>query len=128
MNFYQKYEKCCKEKGIAPFGRYASSELGCSSANIASFEKKGITPRGDIVAGAAKMLGISSDYLLGIIDSPIPIDNTLTEEECEILCSLRELNEDGLFAAKSMIAGIEAQDRYRKCNKEEEEISQEKHC
>lgn len=128
MIFYERYENECRKIGISPVSKYAAEKLHCSKSSISRIAQAEGGPKADTIIRAAEMLNVSSDYLLGIIDSPMPIDNTLTEEECEILCSLRELNEDGLFAAKSMIAGIEAQERYRKCNKEEEEISQEKHC
>ena len=66
MSFYDRYAECCREKGILPSSQATAEKLGCSRSNISNFASSGITPRGDIVANAAKMLDVSADYLLGI--------------------------------------------------------------
>ena len=73
MSFYDNYEKCCREKGILPKSQYAADMLGCTKSSISAFAKSGKAPSGIIVANASKMLDVSSDYLLEIIDEPRPI-------------------------------------------------------
>jgi len=114
MNFYERYEKCCKEAGILPASQATADQLGCTRANISTFAKSGITPKGDIVAGAAKMLNISADYLLGIIEAPKPIDDTLSQDEMTVVSLLRELNEEGKESAIGVLRGLAMQDIYKK--------------
>ena len=66
MSFYERYEKICKVRGIAPKGGKASQGMGCSRSSITDMSHTGFTPRGEIVAGAATMLGVSADYLLAV--------------------------------------------------------------
>lgn len=106
MSFYDRYAKCCREKGILPSSQATAEKLGCSRSNISSFASSGITPRGDIVANAAKMLDVSADYLLGLVDNPRPVDNETTGKEQAALDMFRLLNEDGQEAAIAMLNGL----------------------
>lgn len=116
MNFYERYAECCAQKGIAPSSQAAADKLGCSRTAICSFAKSGITPKGDIVAGAAHMLDISADYLLGLIEAPRPLQTpvVLTKEELAVITALRSLNEEGISAALAMLAGLSTQTNYAK--------------
>lgn len=116
MTFYERYEELCTAKGVAPKGQKAAKCLGCSKNSLCAMQKSGITPRGEMVAGAATMLGVSADYLLGLIDNPRPIENCsdLSSDELEIIMMLRGLNEEGMIAAKSMLQGISNQNLYKK--------------
>ncbi|MBQ6407469.1 MAG: hypothetical protein IJJ64_05460 [Butyrivibrio sp.] len=118
MTFYERYEKCCHDAGILPSSQATADQLGCARSNISTFAKSGITPKGDIVAGAAKMLNISADYLLGIIEAPRAIDDSLSKEEMEVISILRELNEEGCETAINVIRGLACQDIYKKYNKD----------
>jgi hypothetical protein len=89
------YSKCCKEKGIAPASQYAAEQIGCTKANISLFAKNHTTPKGEIVARAAKMLDVSADYQLGLSDTPAPIGGSMTAKEAEAMSLMRELNKDG---------------------------------
>ena len=119
MTFYERYEKCCHEAGILPSSQATADQLGCARSNISTFAKSGITPKGDIVAGAAKMLNISADYLLGIIEAPRPIDDSLTKNEMEVIRILRELNEEGCETVINVIRGLASQDIYKKSSETE---------
>ena len=90
----------------------AADNLGCSKSNISAFAKNKTTPKGEVVAGASKMLDVSADYLLGLTDNdhPIEIDLDLSETEMKILSMIRELNDDGKNAVIAMISGLMAQD------------------
>ena len=120
MDFYERYSKCCKEKGIAPASQYAADQIGCTKANISLLAKNHTTPKGDIVARAAKMLDVSADYLLGLSDTPVPIGGNMTEKEAAALSMLRDLNDDGQEAAVAMLSGLSYQDIYKKHRSDEQ--------
>ena len=106
MSFYDRYAECCREKGILPSSQATAEKLGCSRSNISNFASSGITPRGDIVANAAKMLDVSADYLLGLVENPRPVDNEISRAEQYALDMFRLLNEDGQEAAIAMLNGL----------------------
>lgn len=116
MSFYERYSLCCQNKGIAPVSQVAADAMGVTKATISAFAKNGTTPKGDTVARAAQMLDVSADYLLGLIDDPHAVvvskDLTATEEHAVVL--IRELNTEGAEAALAMLAGLAAQDIYKK--------------
>ena len=118
MSFYERYEECCKSKGIKPVSQEAADKMGCTKATISTLAKNGNSPKGDIVAGAARMLDVSADYLLGLINEPHPLeieaDNKLTPNESTVLRLLRGLNMEGQEAAIAMLYGLAAQDIYKK--------------
>ncbi len=116
MTFFERYAECCKQRGISPVSQAAADKIGCSKANISAFAKNGTTPKGDVVAGAAKMLNVSADYLLRIIDTPRPLgmDDPLSASERQAVNMLRELNVEGQEAAMAMISGLASQAIYKK--------------
>ena len=116
MSFYERYALCCQNKGIAPVSQVAADAMGCTKATISAFAKNGTTPKGDTVARAAQMLDVSSDYLLGLIDDPHPVvvNKELSSTEEHAVALLRELNAEGAEAALAMLAGLSAQDIYKK--------------
>ena len=116
MSFYERYALCCQNKGIAPVSQVAADAMGCTKATISAFAKNGTTPKGDTVARAAQMLDVSSDYLLGLIDDPHPVEvnKELSSTEEHAVALLRELNAEGSEAALAMLAGLSAQDIYKK--------------
>ena len=110
MSFYERYERCCKEKGILPASQAAAEALGCTRSNISAFAKGEYTPNGDIVANAAKMLDVSADYLLGLIDVAKPIDPNLSEEQCAFLRLIEEIEPANRDAATAMLKGLAKMD------------------
>ena len=114
MSFYERYEKCCKELKILPKSQFAAESLGCTRSYIIALSKSGNTPNGDIVSNAAKMLNVSSDYLLELINEPRPTVFEYDKEELKLVSKYRELNEDGKIAANSMINGLVNNDIYIK--------------
>lgn len=108
MTFFERYAKRCQQKGISPVSQVAADRIGCSKANISAFAKKGTTPKGEVVAGAARMLNVSADYLLGMIETPYPLDmkDPLSPYEGQAVNRLRELNIEGQEAAIAMISGL----------------------
>lgn len=117
MSFYKRYAECCLMRGISPVSQFAADRLGCTKSNISAFARNGNTPKGDVVAGAAKMLDISADYLLGVTEIPVPIQGhgqTLSANEKNALIMLHELNPEGQTAAVAMIEGLLRQGVYKK--------------
>ena len=114
MSFYERYEKCCREKGILPKSQYAADMLGCTKASITAFSKSGKAPSGSIIANAAKMLDVTSDYLLDIIDTPRKINIDFSEKELEILSDIQELNKEAQESAHAMIRGLLTVNLYKK--------------
>lgn len=116
MSFYDRYEACCRARRIKPCSKETAEKVGCSRSNLSNCAQNDRAPKGDIVAGAARMLDVSADYLLGLIDEPHPIraENKLTANEGQVLLMLRELNAEGQEAAIAMLSGLMAQDIYKK--------------
>lgn len=116
MQFSERYKKYCKIKGISPSSQFAADNLGCTKQNIATILRTNNVPSASIVVNAAKMLDVSTDYLLGLTDIPTQSNNELTEEEFEIISDIKNLNKEGQLAAKSMIQGLLNQGIYKKCD------------
>lgn len=116
MTFYERYQALCLDRGIQPASQSSADALGCTKSNISALAKNGKTPNGDIVANAAKMLNVSADYLLGITDTPRPLESikTLEPEEEMIIRKLRGLNSDAMIAVKAMVTGLSAEPSYKK--------------
>ena len=116
MSFYERYSLCCQNKGIAPVSQVAADAMGVTKATISAFAKNGTTPKGDTVARAAQMLDVSADYLLGLIDDPhaVEVNKELSATEEHAIALIRELNVEGAEAALAMLAGLAAQDIYKK--------------
>ncbi len=89
-----------------PSSQATAEKLGCSRSNISNFASTGITPKGEIVANAARMLNVSADYLLGLVEVPRPIDNSTSPSDQIALNLFRQLNEEGQEAAIAMLNGL----------------------
>lgn len=64
--------------------------VGLGHQQIYRYENGKTEPDGEIVARIARYLGVSSDYLLGLTDSPLPyIDAELTQAERKALTAWR---------------------------------------
>ena len=115
MSFYTRYAECCKLKNIPPVSQEAANKIGCSKSNISFLSRNGNIPKGEIVAGAAKMLNVSADYLLGLTNLPTPLqsDADISSVLQEALLLLRELNSDGQTAALAMMKGLSLHDMYK---------------
>lgn len=68
--FWDKFVTLCSAKGISPNG--VCSELGLSTATATKW-KKGAIPRDTTLKKIADYFGVSTSYLLGIVDDPDPI-------------------------------------------------------
>ena len=120
MTFFERYEAVCKKRNIQPVSQLAAENLGCSKSNISAFAKNGTTPKGEVVAGAAKMLDVSADYLLGLTEKehPIEVSEEYSENEKHIISFFRELNEEGQRAVLAVVSGLAGQDIYKNANQD----------
>lgn len=69
-----------------------AEKLNLNPKQIWRYEANQTQPNGEIVARMARLFGVSTDYLLGISDEPIPdlTENSLSKEERFIITSLRQ--------------------------------------
>lgn len=113
MNFYERYEKCCKEQNISPVSQSAADSIGCSKSTISNLSKTGQTPKGDTIAGISNMLNISADYFLGLCPEPVPIAKPISEEEIELINILSQLNHDGKLTLLALGRGLLTEPIYK---------------
>jgi len=68
-----------------------ATELGIEKKQVSRWETGSTIPGSDKLAQIAKVLRVSTDYLLGLTDDPSPhmrVDN-LTDEERSVLAAMR---------------------------------------
>ncbi len=116
MSFYTRYAECCEQRNIAPVSQEAAQKLGCSKSNISFLAKNGAMPKGEIIAGAAKMLNVSADYLLELTDLPVSIQHTKDGSSASFrkaMLLFGKLNAEGQTAALAMLEGLTIKDIYK---------------
>ena len=120
MSFYERYAMCCKERGVQPTSRTVLDKIGCSRSYISTLSKTNKIPSGEIVKKASQYFTVSADFLLELIDVPIPIDHVFSDNELQILSSFRDLNPEGQSAANAMLNGLKGQGIYKNSDKTEQ--------
>lgn len=68
--FYERLNQLCKLHGTT-VTEVACTYLGVASSAATNW-KRGASPRCDIVIRAAEHFGVTTDFLLGLSDSPAP--------------------------------------------------------
>lgn len=108
MTFYDRYKDLCIKKGILPASQETAEKIGCTRSAISSFARNGSTPKGDIIAGAARLLDVTSDYLLGLTDTSLPLGahTEVSPSELQAVKLLRVLNEEGSAVAYAMLSAL----------------------
>lgn len=92
MSFFERYEECCRSKGIAPISQEAADLLGVTKGAISHMAKDKTTPKGDTVRRAAIAFGVSADYLLEIDDKTILFnEHTSSPQELRLIGYYRML-------------------------------------
>lgn len=87
--FYDRLKNVCDLRNVA-LNTVVRATL--PSNGVVENWKKGGSPRADAVLKIAKYLNVSSDYLLGLVDDPDPIDQTilkLDDTEQTLIARLR---------------------------------------
>ncbi|MCQ6529807.1 helix-turn-helix domain-containing protein [Bacillus mycoides] len=82
--FSERLRKLRQERGwtMKELGERISEVVGSSfsSASVANWEKKGSEPPYNILAAIAQVFGVSSDYLIGISETPTQNSELSTEK------------------------------------------------
>lgn len=96
MTFYDRYLTECVLQNIEPCSQATAEKLGVTKATITKWKTNKNTPNGETVAKAARLLGVSTDYLLGLEDSRfiyVPVTENQSNEVYNLLS--RKANEKG---------------------------------
>lgn len=90
--FYERLKNACEMRGISIT---AAVKSACSSSGMVDNWKKGGWPRGDLVLKLAQELRVSTDYLLGRVDSPFAErgDSVLDERELRLIDGIRSVDD-----------------------------------
>ena len=114
MSFYDRYSEMCQKRKIHPTSSYAANCLECDRSYLSKLRSSGATPNGEIIARAAVMLNVTSDYLLGITDDAHPVHLHYSEamSAIEVIIQEKRLNALGISAAESMITGLATNDAF----------------
>lgn len=67
--FWERFVQECEKKGLKP--NPAAKEMGISSASVTKWSN-GVIPRGNTLDKIASYFGVSTDYLLGKTNNPLP--------------------------------------------------------
>ncbi len=70
--FSERLKKSRKEKGMTQ--SELAAEVGVERSSIGKYETAAIFPSADVLCRIAEALGVTTDYLLGLIDDPIDRD------------------------------------------------------
>ena len=113
MSFFDRYEDCCKQRGIAPVSQEAADMLGVTKGAISLMAKKKTTPKGDTVRNAALMFNVTADYLLEIDDRTIPKNEMeVSPQELRLLKYYRMLGSKSQKLVNTMAEELnEAEDK-----------------
>ena len=102
--FYERLNQLCKQHGTS-VTEVATSCLGVASSAATNW-KRGASPRSDIVIRAAQHFGVTTDYLLGLADSPAPQPNPSAADPLQDALALLRTASDAAQAAS--LAAIQA--------------------
>lgn len=107
MIFYDRLSELCEKYGTT-VSRFSIHVLGCSNGTASGW-KKGASPNSAIVAATARHFNVSTDFLLGLSDDPLPPqtdENSMivSEDERFYLEKLRDCDLD--TRQRIMISGL----------------------
>lgn len=92
-NFPKRLKETMTAKGLT--GRELAAAAGTSEATVSRYLSGARTPEGiDVLAGAAKALGVSSDYLLGLTNNPFEKGTLPKEVKALLVLYLRASDAD----------------------------------
>lgn len=81
-------------------------ELGVSKETVNQYVKGTIKPRLDMLIKMSKVFNTSIDYIVGIVDNPVPNDLKLNNRENNLLNNYKKLDENEKQKVEGYIAGI----------------------
>ncbi len=109
--FYERLNLLCKQHGTT-VTEVACTHLGVASSSATNW-KKGASPRADIVIRAAQHFSVTTDYLLGLSDSPVPeasaltLDPALLDAAFQLQAASPKARAASLAAMKAVIHSID---------------------
>jgi transcriptional regulator with XRE-family HTH domain len=74
-----------------------AQEIGVSPQQIYRWETGENDPTGDLLAKLSHVLVTSTDYLLGLVDTPLPHTESMTAREVAVMGKFRRRNFEGVF-------------------------------
>ena len=101
MQLSEKILALRKSRGMSQEDLAAA--LGVSRQTVSRWEVGSALPDAENLLQLSLLFKVSADYLLGLVDVPRPIDNTITPNEQIALGLLRQLNEEGQEAAIAIL-------------------------
>lgn len=103
--FYSRLAACCEQRGTNVTA-VAVDILGVSKSAPTNWKKGINSPNAETVVKAAKYFGVSTDYLLGLVDSPSPANIDLSQTEQELLALFRAAQPDEQSVALNSVRAI----------------------
>lgn len=76
-----------------------AKELKTTKTTLSRYENNKRTPDSDFIINASEFFCVSSDYILGISDNPLKVDDLLTQKRI----SVNELSDDDVHTINSII-------------------------
>lgn len=104
--FYDRLKKLCDINNTSPTA--VTIQLGMSKGSIANW-KKGTVPNGDAVVRFAEHFGVSTDYLLLGKNTPYIKENSLSDEDLELLELYNSLDDKAKIIIKGKLYEYEEQ-------------------
>lgn len=101
--FYERLNQLCKLYGTT-VTEVATAHLGVASSAATNW-KHGASPRCDVVIRAAEHFGVSTDYLLGLSETP---SAPASPAEAEVLQAFSLLSSASGSARKAALAAMRA--------------------
>ena len=80
MTFFDRYAAIAEKYDLDPCSQKAADLFSVTRAALSTWNTKGTTPKGEIVARIADALRVSADYLLGRTDDPTDYANGETPD------------------------------------------------
>ena len=85
--FWERFVQECEKKGLKP--NPAAKEMGISSASVTKWSN-GVIPRGNTLDKIASYFGVSTDYLLGKTNNPLPQSAQMPTLRAEYPTNIRQ--------------------------------------
>ncbi|MBR3765301.1 MAG: helix-turn-helix transcriptional regulator [Clostridia bacterium] len=104
--FYERLNQLCRQHGTT-ITELARTQLGVASSAATNW-KHGASPRSDVVTRAAAYFGVSTDYLLGLTDSPVPAASGMAPDIEQAISLLEKASPTARSAALAALQAVVA--------------------
>jgi transcriptional regulator with XRE-family HTH domain len=107
----QRIKMMAKKKGITV--KYILENCNYSKDTVSKM-KSGSMPSANTVIGIAQYFNVTTDYLLGLSDSPLPVPDELNRQEHSLVDNFRLLNEERQEKAVDYLDDLVSSGKYIK--------------